>query len=943
MEDPQPAPETVLAILEALPTEHNLTEALRQRGWTSAAASQRVADAADLLVHQDTPQALRLAQAALAIAEQAERPEAVARALRSVVQGMALLGEFEAALPLSLRAYDLYHAAGLPVEATRTLLGRTHLLASLGQYEAALATGRQAQAAFAQAGEDVLAAIAGMNLGNIFQRLDQYHLAREQYEQARPVFSRLEAAPWLAQADFNLANALTHLNQPQAASQAYARARAFFDQHAQTVTVAMLDCNVGFLELRRCRYASALQQFNRARQGFEALKMHKDVVQMEMEIANTYLDLNLLADAAGKFELAAATFSELGLRYEAACAWAQLALTHIRRGRFRAAEQALDEARLRFGQEANQVWLQTCQLYTALLHQAQGELDAAAAVASSAAEGLTEAGLEGRRAAAYLIAAGASTQLGQAADAERYLEAAAQDLASVEMPTLQYHLGHWRGRLRLAQGEVAAALHALDEAMQAAERVHITLPGEMLRIAYREDKLGAYQAMAGLLLAPGPGRQVERAFSVIERAKALALVERLDQGAKPAPKSPEVARELESLRANLNWYYSAYTDSHLGSTPADRAALRQDIRAAERDLEELLRRHTVLSSDPFAAGTAAVIPLAAAQARLAPNQALLEYFIVDDEVLAMVISARDVRVFRGLTQAGSVARIIDTVRGHFQRFAFGAEYAHRHMRQLQQSARIHLTALYETLLAPLASELPDRLIIVPHGVLHYVPFQALYSGEHYLVERHLLSLAPSATVWAHCQAQPALPVTAPVVVAVSDPSIPYAAAEAEMLRQVYPQARVLRGPDATWANLQQHAAGADLLHVASHAIFRSDNAAFSALQLADGLVTVNDLAALRLRPVLVMLTGCETGVSRVAPGDELMGLGRALLGAGAATLAVSAWAVHDESAAQWVSTFYSHLRRDPSPAAAMRTAQLALMADHPHPYYWAPFSIVGRA
>jgi len=312
-------------------------------------------------------------------------------------------------------------------------------------------------------------------------------------------------------------------------------------------------------------------------------------------------------------------------------------------------------------------------------------------------------------------------------------------------------------------------------------------------------------------------------------------------------------------------------------------------------------------------------------------------------VLAMVISRAKVRTFRGLAQTERVASVVGALRWHFQRFAFGAEYARRHMQQLHQSANEHLRTLHKLLVAPLAGSLPARVIVVPHGLLHYVPFHALFDGRDYLVRRHLITYAPSATVWVHCQSLPAAPVKSPLVVAVSDSSIPFAAAEADILRELYPEARVCSGPDATWANLRQHARGADLLHVASHAVFRSDNVQFSALQMADAWVTVNDLADLWLPPALVVLTGCETGVSRVAPGDEMMGLGRAFLGAGAASLAVSAWAVHDESAALWVWAFYHHLQKDPSPAAAMRAAQLEVMADHPHPYYWAPFMVIGRS
>jgi CHAT domain-containing protein len=103
-----------------------------------------------------------------------------------------------------------------------------------------------------------------------------------------------------------------------------------------------------------------------------------------------------------------------------------------------------------------------------------------------------------------------------------------------------------------------------------------------------------------------------------------------------------------------------------------------------------------------------------------------------------------------------------------------------------------------------------------------------------------------------------------------------------------------------------------------------------------------DLYSLRLRASLVTLSACETGVNDVLAGDELVGLARGFFQAGTATVVVSLWAVEDASTARLMQRFYAQLEAGLGPALAMRRAQSDLRRQYPHPYYWAPFLVIGR-
>ena len=95
-----------------------------------------------------------------------------------------------------------------------------------------------------------------------------------------------------------------------------------------------------------------------------------------------------------------------------------------------------------------------------------------------------------------------------------------------------------------------------------------------------------------------------------------------------------------------------------------------------------------------------------------------------------------------------------------------------------------------------------------------------------------------------------------------------------------------------------------LVHIATHGYFRQDNPMFSSIRLGDTHLSLCDLAHFRIPAELVVLSGCATGLNVVTPGDELMGLVRGLLQAGAQSLILSLWDVHDESTKDFMIGFY---------------------------------------
>jgi CHAT domain-containing protein len=227
--------------------------------------------------------------------------------------------------------------------------------------------------------------------------------------------------------------------------------------------------------------------------------------------------------------------------------------------------------------------------------------------------------------------------------------------------------------------------------------------------------------------------------------------------------------------------------------------------------------------------------------------------------------------------------------------------------------------------------------------LHYLPFHALYDGKSYLVESHDISRAPSASVLKICREKKIQKTEQDLVLAVADEMTPYINEEVQALRELLPKGLFFVGKEARQDKLRRYGQSAGKLHIAAHGIFRPDNPMFSSLKLGDTWLNLFDIFNLQLGAELTVLSACETGISAVWEGDELLGLARGFLYAGTPSLLVSLWTVHDRSTAKLMRRFYEGLARGLSKSRAVQDAMISVKAEFPHPYYWAPFILLGKS
>jgi CHAT domain-containing protein len=322
---------------------------------------------------------------------------------------------------------------------------------------------------------------------------------------------------------------------------------------------------------------------------------------------------------------------------------------------------------------------------------------------------------------------------------------------------------------------------------------------------------------------------------------------------------------------------------------------------------------------------------------LAPDEALVEYFYSDKELFVFVMTAE------GITAAGLARADLEQHVRAFRK-AVSDPASADHLRCSGMLYSRLLRAAVETLTQ-------KKLLIVPHGVLHYVPFCALHSGREYLVDRFSTRVLPSASVLRFLKDRKAARQAG--ILAVGNPDLgkakldlPSAQEEAVSIARIVRPSTLLLRDRATETFVKSEGGRFGMVHIAAHGTFDPVKPLRSALLLApdatnDGFLRVGELYAMRLNADLVTLSGCKTALGRVANGDDVVGFSRGMLYAGTSSIVSSLWSVPDKATRDLMVDFYGNLARMDK-QEALRQAQLRVRRQHAHPYYWAAFGLTGR-
>ncbi|HLF25877.1 MAG TPA: CHAT domain-containing tetratricopeptide repeat protein [Anaerolineae bacterium] len=903
---------------------------------------------ADWAERDDARQALMIGRIAEELAESLDSDEARGYALWAQANAHDFLAEYEDAVKKYEQAAQLLLASGQALEAARTRIGQFHARMYLGQYEAAQALSELARPVFVAQGDVRSQATIDMNLGIMYVQLGQHSQALDYFQRAHLAYQALDDSLHAAFAQVNQANVLVLLDDFLGAEQLFAQARPVFEVADLRSTVAMVDHDIAFLQYAHGDYAEAFRTFERARTAFDALGMSERTAYIDVQESEVYLDLNLPEEALRLAERAEHTFREVKNHTEIALAQVDRALALARLGHPEQALTLLNHALDLFTSEGNEVWATHVDLHRAEVLSRMGERDQALAFAMHITEAYRRLGLKTKHAYASLLAADLFIEEGRWEDAQSWLQTTRDTLNGFATAWLTHRIEAGYGRVNEGMGNVPKALQHYRRAAETTEQMAVTLPAEEQRTAFIADKLAPYEGLVALT-AP---EYADEAFGWAERAKSRALVDLLAAGVHPRLRMKDKvdairAERLRTLREELNWFYTRLTRGAApGETgpPAAGPEVWEKIQVREREVTALWRDLQAKHAEHLSLQRVTPLTVEEVQAGLTEGTALVEYFIARGQVVAFVLSRKAITAHPSVTSLAALRPLLEGLFFQLSKGQYGSPYFQRHRTALLAGIRDVLAQLYQALLAPLWPELADveALIIVPHGPLHRLPFHALEVNGQPLIETHAVSYAPSAAVLKFCWDKPASSTAPPLLVGAPDDGIARVAEEVQTLTQLFPHATCLLGGDATFDRVCQLASSCGLLHFAAHGLFRPEAPLLSGIRLTDRWLAAQDVYDLELNASLVTLSACESGLGHVAGGDDLVGLVRGFLYAGAASILVSLWMVDDEAIARLMTEFYKVLLSGETKARALRQAQRAFWREYEHPYFWAPLELIGR-
>ena len=514
-----------------------------------------------------------------------------------------------------------------------------------------------------------------------------------------------------------------------------------------------------------------------------------------------------------------------------------------------------------------------------------------------------------------------------------------------------------RARALFRRGEYRKAADAGRLAVDAVERLSRQVGSASLRTSYLSERSRAYADLVITLLALN---KVDDAFRVADAARGRALIDQLSVARRDLPRTGAagdlVAADSLLQRINALVEQLRIADTTRRSPEAtDRATnrpsatLESALATARASYDSLLDRMNRSASRGAIVG-ASTVDVPSIQRSLAPGERVVEYFTAQDRLLIFVVSPQRVQFVK--------VPVSDTA------IAEQARLARDLVATRNANASAPLSALYANLVRPLEQrELlagADRLIVVPHDALTYLPFAALRASDSapYLAERFSVVMLTSASALVPLRRARPAATRGNEVFAPLTKELPASRDEAAAVSRTLAANPTI---DASASELAVRRALhlASIVHVASHGTLDTARPMFSAIALApasgaddagpenDGRLETHEVLGLTVNSALVYLSGCETalgasGSTGFRGGEDYTTLAQAFLFAGARNVIATLWRIDDRGASEFATRFYGALRAS-TPASALATAQRNLIHDPKYalPYYWAAYTVSG--
>jgi len=806
---------------------------------------------------------------------------------------------------------------------------------SLEQYQRALELHRASH--FERGEGDTLG-----NIGGVYLLLGKFSEALPYYRQALEISERLGLKPASSDDFGNIALCQAGIGDIDAALTSFDRAAQIAREAGLAKEEADWHKGKGTTLAGLGRYDAALREYAAAEQVYEHSGLQRELVEALIDTATVYEALGDISATEIHLQRALRLAQKIG--NSAAESASMLALGDLERRR-----RNNDHADAYFGLALTRGRAMGDQgtVVAALLQRGRNEIDRKHY--DEALKDATEASQIADNLANRPTMAQCRYVLGEVQRSREEFEEAIEQYSTAESlqkqirdPELGWRIFYGRGQTLEAQGKAAEAISAYKSAINIIEETRSQISEERYRAGYIEDRYQVYVTLVELLLKL---RKPEDAFFYSEKLRARTYLDQLGPAASAGTDLDaqrhlrELEQQIRSLRHAIKKEYATLEKERRGQALELYSA---ELNRAEKDYQELLDN---ARSDRNASVRTQAIPMVSEiQRLLPPKTALIEFVVGKQSVSTLFVTAKSVVGISIPVSSESLSLRTELLRGLIM----------QRSPQWVQPAKGIFRLLFVPLDADAQMGRNRQLLVIPDGVLNYVPFAALPdSHNRSLGDIYNIVYLPSAAAL----------VTGSrgnnrgrklLAMAPSEPSLPNATAEARSIGRMFSRdSRVVFGKAATETLFKRVAENYDYLHLATHGSLNRNAPSLSALELEpdaqnDGRLELHEVANMKLHARLVTLSACETALGKgyfteTPAGDEFVGMTRAFLSAGSHGVLASLWAVNDESTRILMVKFYRHLLRSGGPKA-LAQAQRELRDGDPryrHPYYWAPFIMVG--
>ncbi len=481
-----------------------------------------------------------------------------------------------------------------------------------------------------------------------------------------------------------------------------------------------------------------------------------------------------------------------------------------------------------------------------------------------------------------------------------------------------------RAKIYKKEGDTKNAISLLDSSISILESQRSTINTEASKIGFVGDKQNVYYEMVATLYE---NQEYSKAYEYVERSKSRALVDLL-----ASKKDLDISKGDGEIKVALE---------ELNNTELETSSLDKIIKPDDTDqlkLRGIKIKDRISRKSPEISNLITVSGLSTDQIRsyLKDDETLIEYYYFDNDLYAFVLNRQELKVLR--LDGKNLSDHIESFR--------------REIMNLSSNRYDYYSELiYRKIFKPLEEFVKTKnVIIVPHGILHYLPFNALKSEKGYLAEIYSLSFLPSASVLKFlksggCNKNNSILIFGNPDLDDSKYDLQYASEEALEVSKEFSDSKVLTRKKATETEFKKHASAYCNIHLATHGTFDSRYPLSSGLYFArdefnNGFLEVSELYSLNLSADLVTLSACETALGKINSGDDVIGLQRGFLYAGARSIIASLWTVDDLATSILMKQLYINLKKM-NKSDSLRDAQLAVKKQYAHPFYWAGFQLTG--